>query len=326
MASIGFKRIALTSLAIAAVSTSCMAKEPLSPATATRAPQAVLSASPGFTAYPGIVSDFENMARIDSPAVVTVKVSEIDATSGLRQLWPPPGSVDAPFLGFFEEFSASPGADRGALAQRHASGFIISSDGDILTDAGDLAGASRIVVTLANGQTYRARLIGSDPASGVALLHIRAKGLPVARIGSPAMLKAGEWVASIGSPYGLGISIVRGIVSNPSRLLPDQSVIPLIQTDLTERAGDGGSPLLNLKGEVVGIETPPPENGNVYQGLAFAIPIDQAMKVERQLKLHDRGVHGRLGVRAQNVTASLTKAFGPMRPDGLRTFVATAPD
>ncbi|MCA7954153.1 S1C family serine protease [Burkholderia seminalis] len=316
MASIGFKRIALTSLAIAAVSASCMAKESLSPATATRAPQAVLSASPGFTAYPGIVSDFENMARIDGPAVVTVKVSKIDATSSVRQLWPPPGSVNAPFLGFFEEFSSPPGADPGALAQRrHASGFIISSDGDILTDAGDVAGASRIAVTLADGQTYHARLIGSDPASGVALLHIHATALPVARIGSPAMLKAGEWVASIGSPYGLGTSIVKGVVSNLSRLLPDQSHVPLIQTDLTEHSGDGGSPLLNLKGEVVGIEMPPPDDGNVYQGLAFAIPIDKAMKVERQLKLHGKAVHGQLGVSAKKETAPLAKAFRPMRPN-----------
>lgn len=315
MASIGFKRIALTSLAIAAVSASCMGKESLSPATAPRAPQAVLSASPGFTAYPGIVSDFENMARIDGPAVVTVKVSRIDTIPSVRQLWPPPGSANAPFLGFFEEFSPPPGADRGALARRHASGFIISSDGDILTDAGDVAGASRIAVTLADGQTYHARLIGSDPASGVALLHIHATGLPVARIGSPAMLKAGEWVASIGSPYGLGTSIVKGVVSNLSRLLPDQSYVPLIQTDLTEHSGDGGSPLLNLKGEVVGIEMPPPDDGNVYQGLAFAIPIDKAMKVERQLKLHGKAVHGQLGVSAKKETAPLAKAFRPMRPN-----------
>ncbi|MDN7444331.1 trypsin-like peptidase domain-containing protein [Burkholderia cepacia] len=315
MASIGFKRIALTSLAIAAVSASCMGKESLSPATAPRAPQAVLSASRGFTAYPGIVSDFEYMARIDGPAVVTVKVSRIDTIPSVRQLWPPAGSANAPFLGFFEEFSPPPGADRGALARRHASGFIISPDGDILTDAGDVAGASRIAVTLADGQTYHARLIGSDPASGVALLHIHATGLPVARIGSPAMLKAGEWVASIGSPYGLGTSIVKGVVSNLSRLLPDQSYVPLIQTDLTEHSGDGGSPLLNLKGEVVGIEMPPPDDGNVYQGLAFAIPIDKAMKVERQLKLHGKAVHGQLGVSAKKVTAPLAKAFRPMRPN-----------
>lgn len=315
MASIGFKRIGLTSLAIAAVSASCMGKESLSPATAPRAPQAVLSASPGFTAYPGIVSDFENMTRIDGPAVVTVKVSRTDTIPSVRQLWPPPGSANVPFLGFFEEFSPPPGADRGALAQRHASGFIISSDGDILTDAGDAAGASRISVTLADGQTYHARLIGSDPASGVALLHVHATGLAVARIGSPAMLKAGEWVASIGSPYGLGTSIVKGVVSNLSRLLPDQSYVPLIQTDLTEHSGDGGSPLLNLKGEVVGIETPPPDDGNVYQGLAFAIPIDKAMKVERQLKLHGKAVHGQLGVSAKEETPPLAKASRPMRPN-----------
>lgn len=108
MASIGFKRIGLTSLAIAAVSASCMGKESLSPATAPRAPQAVLSASPGFTAYPGIVSDFENMTRIDGPAVVTVKVSRTDTIPSVRQLWPPPGSANVPFLGFFEEFHLHP--------------------------------------------------------------------------------------------------------------------------------------------------------------------------------------------------------------------------
>ncbi|AOJ15871.1 trypsin-like peptidase domain-containing protein [Burkholderia vietnamiensis] len=261
------------------------------------------------------MSDFENMTRIDGPAVVTVKVSRTDTIPSVRQLWPPPGSANVPFLGFFEEFSPPPGADRGALAQRHASGFIISSDGNILTDAGDVAGASRISVTLADGQTYHARLIGSDPASGVALLHVHATGLAVARIGSPAMLKAGEWVASIGSPYGLGTSIVKGVVSNLSRLLPDQSYVPLIQTDLTEHSGDGGSPLLNLKGEVVGIETPPPDDGNVYQGLAFAIPIDKAMKVERQLKLHGKAVHGQLGVSAKEETPPLAKASRPMRPN-----------
>ncbi|MPV66900.1 PDZ domain-containing protein [Burkholderia sp. BE17] len=193
---------------------------------------------------------------------------------------------------------------------------MLSPDGDILTDASDIAGASRITITLSDGKTYPARVIGSDPASGLALLQIRAKGLPVARIGSPSALKAGEWVASMGSPYGLGNSIVKGIVSNTSRLLPDQSYAPLIHTDLTENAGDGGSPLLNLKGEVVGIEMPLPDDGHAYQGLAFAMPIDEAMKVERQLKLHGKATHGRIGVAVQEVTDPLARSFGMARPNG----------
>ncbi|VWB96389.1 peptidase [Burkholderia lata] len=316
MASIEFKRIALASLAIAALSASCMSKESLSPALATRVPRGVLSATPDMAAYPGIVSDFENIARIEGPAVVAVNMSPINETSSVKQLWPPPGITNDPFLRFFREFSPPPGSDRGAPAQQHASGFIISSDGDILTDASDIAGTSRITVTLADGRMYRARVIGSDPASGVALVGIHAKGLSVARIGSPSTLKAGEWVASIGSPYGLGNSIVRGIVSNTSRLLPDQSYVPLIQTDLTENAGEGGSPLMNLKGEVVGIETPLPDDGNVYQDLAFAIPIDEVMRVERQLKLHGKATHGRIGVAVQEVTGPLARSFGLKRPNG----------
>ncbi|CAB3962549.1 MULTISPECIES: PDZ domain-containing protein [Burkholderia] len=316
MASIGFNRIAIASVAIAALSASCMSKESLAPAQATRAPQLALSATSDTAAYPGIVSDFENMARVDGPAVVAVNASPLDTASGLKQLWPPPGVGNDPFLRFFREFSPAPGDDRGTLARQHASGFIISPDGDILTDAGDIAGASGITVSLADGRTYPAKVIGSDPASGVALLQISAKGLPVARIGSPTALKAGEWVASMGSPYGLGNSIVRGIVSNTSRLLPDQSYAPLIQTDLTENAGDGGGPLLNLKGEVVGIETPLPDDGRAYQGLAFAIPIDEAMKVERQLKLHGKATHGRIGVAVQDLTDPLARSFGLTRPNG----------
>ncbi len=316
MASIGFKGIAFASVAVAVVSASCMSKESLAPAQATRAPQLALSTTSDMAAYPGIVSDFENIARVDGPAVVAVNASPLDSASGLKQLWPPRAVGNDPFLRFFREFSLAPGDDRSTLARQHASGFIISPDGGILTDAGDIAGVSRLTVTLSDGRTYPAKVIGSDPASGVALLQIPTKGLPVARIGSPSALKAGEWVASMGSPYGLGNSIVRGIVSNTSRLLPDQSYAPLIQTDLTENAGDGGSPLLNLKGEVVGIETPLLDDGHAYQGLAFAIPIDEAMKVERQLKLHGKATHGRIGVAVQEVTDPLARSFGMARPNG----------
>ncbi|WP_257251561.1 PDZ domain-containing protein [Burkholderia cepacia] len=316
MAKIGFKRIALAGLAIAALSGSCMSKELPAPAQATRAPSGALPTTADPVAYPGIVSDFENMARIAGPAVVAVTATQPDNAASVKQLWPPPGTANDPFLRFFREFSPAPGGDRGASAQQHASGFIVSPDGDVLTDASDIAGASKITVTLADGRTYRATVIGSDPASGVALLRIPVKGLPVARIGSPSTVKAGEWVASIGSPYGLGNSIVRGIVSNTSRLLPDQSYVALIQTDLTENAGEGGSPLLNLKGEVIGIETPLPDDGNAYQGLAFAIPIDEAMKVARQLQLHGKATHGRIGVAVQEVTGPLARSFGLVRPNG----------
>ncbi|AXF25220.1 serine protease [Burkholderia pyrrocinia] len=257
------------------------------------------------------------MARTQGPAVVSISISSSSGTSDLKQLWPPRGPEDNPFLRYFQQFPPSHTDVEGKLAAQHASGFIITADGDILTNASNIvAHASKISVTLADGRTYRAKVIGSDPASGVALLKIPENGLPVAKIGSASTVKAGEWVASIGSPYGLGNSIERGIVSNTSRLLPDQSYVPLIQTDLTENAGDAGSPLLNLKGEVIGIETPPPDNGNTYQGLAFAIPIDEAMKVERQLKLHGKAEHGRMGISVQEVTGPLALSFGLPKPNG----------
>ncbi|MGP8473343.1 trypsin-like peptidase domain-containing protein [Burkholderia sp. PR2] len=316
MAKIGFKRIALGGLAIAVLSANCISKEMLAPVLTIRAPPGALAAKPQLAAYPGIASDFENLARIAGPVVVTVMVTQIDNTASVKQLWPPPDITNDPFLRFFRKFSSAPDGDHGTSARQHASGFIISPDGDILTDASDIAGASKVTVTLADGRTYRARVIGSDPASGVALLQIHVNGLPFARIGSSSSVKAGEWVASIGSPYGLGGSIARGIVSNTCRLLPGQSYAPLIQTDLTENVGDGGSPLLNLKGEIIGIETPLPDDGNAHQGLGFAIPIDEAMKVERQLKLHGKATHGRIGATVQEVTGPLARSFGLMRPNG----------
>lgn len=135
MASIGFTRITVASVAIAALSASCMSKASVAPSQTTRAPPLALSTTSDMAAYPGIVSDFENIARVDGPAVVAVNASPLDTASGVKQLWPPPSVGNDPFLRFFREFSPVPGDDRGALTRQHASGFIISPDGDILTDA-----------------------------------------------------------------------------------------------------------------------------------------------------------------------------------------------
>ncbi|WP_058904103.1 PDZ domain-containing protein [Burkholderia cenocepacia] len=313
MASIEFKRIELASLAIATLSSSCMSKELLAPTLTMRASQGVLPATPDMPTYPGIVSDFENKARLDIPAVAAIIVFPIDKTSSVRQLWPPPGVANNLFLRFVRAFPRAPGI---TSEHRHASGFIASPDGDILTDAGDIAGGSRISVTVADERIYRAKLIGTDRASGIALIRIREKGLPIARIGLVSSVKAGEWVISIGSPFGLGNSIVRCIASNTSRLLPDQLYVPLIQTNLMENTGVDGSSLLSFKGDVIGIETPLPDDGNPYLGLAFAMPIGEAMKVERQLKLHDKAVHRGLGVAVQEVADPLARSFELTRPKG----------
>ncbi len=312
MASIAIKRFVLANLATAALSAGCMAQTPQKFETLPGSPTPTSFAPP----YPGIVTDFETIAQTEGPAVVGINISGANLATDEKQLWPPPGFQESPFFRYFQQFSPSFADVANSGASVASSGIIVSTDGDILTSSGNIAGTSKISVTLADGRTYRATVTGDDPASGVALLNIAAKGLPVARIGSPSGLKAGQWVASIGSPYGLGNAIKSGIVSNTSRLLPEQSYIPLIQTDLIENSGDGGGPLLNLKGDVIGIETPLPAGAGTYQGLAFAIPIDEAMKVERQLKLHGKAEHGRMGITVQEVSGPLARSFGLTHPNG----------
>jgi len=310
------RRLSIANLAIAALSAGCMAQTPNTTLATKAEPAATPVARAPIGPYPGITTAFENMARTEGSSVVAISTPETGDTSDVTSSWPPPGLEDTPFLHYFRQLSPNVANAPGATAQHHASGFIVTPDGGILTAADGIAGASRITVTLASGRTYRATVTGIDPASGVALLKIPAKGLPVAKIGTSSETKAGQWVASIGSPFGLGNSIASGIVSNTSRLLPSQSYVPLIQTDLTENAGDAGSPLLNLKGEVIGIETPLPDDSNTYQGLAFAIPIDEVMKVEHQLELHGKAVHGQMGVAVQQVTAPIAHAFGLTHPHG----------
>ena len=196
------------------------------------------------------------------------------------------------------------------------SGFIISADGFILTNAHVVEGADEILVRLIDKREFRARVIGADARSDVALIKIDAMGLPRVVLGDPSGLKVGEWVVAIGSPFGFDHSVTAGIVSATGRSLPDENFVPFIQTDVAINPGNSGGPLFNLRGEVIGINSQIYSQTGGFMGLSFAIPIDVAMDVQQQLRSSGRVLRGRIGVAIQEVTRSLADSFGLPRPEG----------
>ena len=196
------------------------------------------------------------------------------------------------------------------------SGFIVSPDGYLLTCAHVVEGASEIVVRLADRREYRARLVGADRRSDIALLKIEARNLRAVSIGDPGRLRVGDWVLAIGAPFGFDSSATSGIISAKGRSLPNENYVSFLQTDVAINPGNSGGPLFNLKGEVVGINSQIYSRTGVFTGVSFAIPIDIAMRIVEQLK-NEGGVHrGWLGVRLQEVTHGLAAAYGLDRPRG----------
>ncbi|EJM95470.1 periplasmic serine protease, Do/DeqQ family [Herbaspirillum sp. YR522] len=196
------------------------------------------------------------------------------------------------------------------------SGFIVGADGYILTNAHVVARAADISVKLSDRREYKARLLGLDTLSDVALLKIDAGGLPVVRIGDPARIEVGEWVLAIGAPYGFSNSVTAGIVSAKGRSLPGADYMPFLQTDVPINPGNSGGPLFNMRGEVIGINSRIYSNSGGYQGLSFAIPIDVAMRIKQQLQARGVVTRGRIGVSVQEVSQALAQSFGLARPAG----------
>jgi serine protease Do len=198
------------------------------------------------------------------------------------------------------------------------SGFIISADGYVLTNHHVIEGATNIVVRLNDRNELKAELVGSDPLSDVALLKVDGRGLPVLKIGDSRGLKAGQWVLAIGSPFGFEHSVTAGIVSGVGRrsLDPSQQYVPFIQTDVAINRGNSGGPLLNTRGEVVGINSQIFSNSGGYMGVSFAIPIEVAMNAVRQLRDTGKVVRGQLGVRIQDVDRERLAELGLDRPVG----------
>jgi serine protease Do len=200
--------------------------------------------------------------------------------------------------------------------QGQGSGFIVAADGLILTNAHVVADAEEVTVKLTDKREFKAKVIGADKLTDVAVLRIDARDLPTVKIGSAREARVGEWVVAIGSPFGFENSVTAGIISAKSRSLPDEGYVPFLQTDVAINPGNSGGPLFNLNGEVIGINSQIFSRSGGYQGLSFAIPIDVAMKVEQQLVDHGKVSRGRMGVAVQELNQSLAESFGLDKPRG----------
>jgi len=196
------------------------------------------------------------------------------------------------------------------------SGFIVSPDGIILTNAHVVAGAEHVTVRLTDRREFEAKVLGRDERSDVAVLKIDAHDLPTVKLGDPDKLHPGQWVVAIGSPFGLENTVTAGVVSAKGRTMPDGSYVPFIQTDVAVNPGNSGGPLFNMNGEVVGINSQIFSRTGGYMGLAFAIPIDVAMNVGEQLRETGTVSRGKLGATIQEVDQALASSFGLDRPEG----------
>lgn len=254
--------------------------------------------------------DFSVLVEQQGPAVVNISTIQ-KPRNAINQLPVQPGD---PFYEFFRRFQ--PQQPDAQPTSGIGSGFIISSDGYILTNAHVVAEATEVTVKLTDKREFKARVVGSDRRTDVALLKVDASALPSVRIGNPAALKAGEWVAAIGSPFGLENTVTAGIVSAKSRSLPDGTYVPFIQTDVAINPGNSGGPLFNLNGEVVGINSQIYSRSGGYMGLSFSIPIDVAMNIKDQLQKYGKASHGRIGVAIQPITRDLAESFGLSKAQG----------
>jgi serine protease Do len=248
--------------------------------------------------------------------VVNISTTQTLRGRGIPFPLPPDLSPDDPIFEFFRRFLPPDGDPHGQPSQSLGSGFVISQDGYILTNAHVVDGADEVTVKLTDKREFKAKVVGADRRTDVALLKIDAKGLPRVDTGSPGGLKVGEWVVAIGSPFGFDNSVTAGIVSALGRSLPDESYVPFIQTDVAINPGNSGGPLFNLKGEVVGVNSQIYSRTGGYMGVSFAIPIDVAMNVADQLKAHGKVSRGRLGVNIQEVSKALADSFGLAKAAG----------
>lgn len=270
--------------------------------------------------------DFTRLVERTGPAVVNIEATiggprRGGAAAQEDEAMPEGAPMPEDMPEFFRRFFGQPGmpgrpGPRSGMSQ--GSGFIISADGYVLTNHHVVEGATDIVVRLNDRNELKAELVGSDPLSDVALLKVEGKGLPVLAIGDSRGLKAGQWVLAIGSPFGFEHSVTAGIVSGVGRrsLDPSQQYVPFIQTDVAINRGNSGGPLLNTRGEVIGINSQIFSNSGGYMGVSFAIPIEVAMNAVRQLRDTGKVVRGQLGVRIQDVDRGRLAELGLSRPVG----------
>ncbi len=263
--------------------------------------------------------DFTQLVEQASPAVVNISTTQKRADESPQMQMPNPDNFGDWLRRFFENPGEMPdfqSQEPFVPEETLGSGFIISEDGDILTNYHVVADAEEIVVRLSDRRQLTAKLVGHDELSDLALLHIEADNLPVVKIGDVSALKVGEWVLAIGSPFGFEHSVTQGIVSAKSRHLNTERYVPFIQTDVAINPGNSGGPLFNLNGEVVGVNSQIFSRTGGYMGLSFAIPMDVALDVVQQLRNNGTVSRGWLGVVIQELDRGLAESFGLEKPEG----------
>src|SRR3989454_3457627 len=268
-----------------------------------------------------VLPDFTRLVEEQGSAVVNISTTQaVRRTSALPQI---PGMEDDEIQEFFRRFiprqqPGVPGPGPGPRSESRSlgSGFILSADGYIMTNAHVLEGADEINVRFTDKREFKAKVIGADKRTDVALIKIEASGLPAVRFGDPSKRKGGEWVVAIGSPFGFENTVTAGIVSAKGRSLPQENFVPFIQTDVAINPGNSGGPLFNMRGEVIGVNSQIYSRTGGFMGLSFAIPADVALDIQKQLREKGRVARGRIGVVIQEVTRDLATSFGLDKPRG----------
>ena len=273
----------------------------------------VLPAAPVW-AQTRTLPDFTDLVDQVGPSVVNIRTLErVKASAGTS-------GVDEQMLEFFKRFGipVPPNLPRGPRAERGqpdedqprgvGSGFILTTDGFVMTNAHVVDGADEVIVTLTDQREFKAKIIGADKRTDVAVVKIEATGLPAVKIGDISRLRVGEWVMAIGSPFGLDNTVTAGIVSAKQRDTGDY--LPFIQTDVAINPGNSGGPLINMRGEVVGINSQIYSRSGGFQGISFSIPIDEATRVSEQLRISGKVTRGRIGVQIDQVTKEVAEAIG----------------
>ena len=274
----------------------------------------------------GELPDFTELVERVGPSVVNIRTLE----RGNRNAAGPGSGMDPNMEEFFRRFGiplpggrgaprgpggpGGPGGDEEPQQRGVGSGFILSADGYVMTNAHVVDGADELLVTLTDKREFKAKIIGFDKRTDVAVVKIDATGLPAVKLGDVSRLKVGEWVMAIGSPFGLENSVTAGIVSAKARDTGDY--LPFIQTDVAINPGNSGGPLINMRGEVVGINSQIYSRSGGFMGISFAIPIDEASRVADQLRASGRVIRGRIGVTIAPVTKEVAESIGLGKPTG----------
>lgn len=279
----------------------------------------LLSFTIGTPSYALELPNFKLLVQEQGRAVVKVTVSATKETGDDSNSLPNFNERELPefFQKFFEELPNGPGAPPSALPSAgFGSGFVLSEDGYLVTNAHVIENASEISVGFPDGREFDAEIVGTDDRTDVALLKIDATGLPVLELGDSDRLKVGQWVLAIGSPFGFEYTATQGIVSALSRSLPSENYVPFIQTDVAVNPGNSGGPLFDLEGNVIGVNSQIFSRSGGYMGLSFAIPVNVVRSVASQLR--DKGYvsRGWLGVSIQDINQPLAESFGLDRPAG----------